>query len=103
MADRKCVCGGRDGPGGSAGLFGILDVTSVEKKIMQPALFNRYKKQRYDLVGEICPHCEGAIFPPRDVCPFCGGESPAPRMNNAVPTVTKKYLEDREKKLGMRK
>lgn len=35
----------------------------------------RLKKQRYALVGEICPHCNAKIFPPRDVCPECGGEA----------------------------
>lgn len=35
----------------------------------------RLKQQRYALVGEICPHCEAKIFPPRDVCPNCGGEA----------------------------
>jgi len=35
----------------------------------------RLKKQRYALVGEVCPHCEAKIFPPRDVCPECGGEA----------------------------
>ena len=35
----------------------------------------RLRKQRYGLVGEICPHCETKIFPPRDVCPECGGEA----------------------------
>ena len=35
----------------------------------------RLKQQRYALVGEICPHCENKIFPPRDVCPYCGGEA----------------------------
>jgi uncharacterized OB-fold protein len=35
----------------------------------------RLKQQRYALVGEICPHCQGKIFPPRDVCPYCGGEA----------------------------
>lgn len=35
----------------------------------------RLKKQRYSLVGEVCPHCETKIFPPRDVCPECGGEA----------------------------
>ena len=35
----------------------------------------RLKQQRYGLVGEICPHCEAKIFPPRDVCPDCGGEA----------------------------
>ncbi len=35
----------------------------------------RLRKQRYSLVGEICPHCEARLFPPRDVCPECGGEA----------------------------
>ena len=35
----------------------------------------RLKKQRYSLTGEVCPHCEVKIFPPRDVCPSCGGEA----------------------------
>ncbi len=35
----------------------------------------RLKQQRYALVGEVCPHCEARIFPPRDVCPNCGGEA----------------------------
>jgi uncharacterized protein len=35
----------------------------------------RLKKQRYSLIGEVCPHCEVKIFPPRDVCPECGGEA----------------------------
>jgi uncharacterized OB-fold protein len=35
----------------------------------------RLKQQRYALVGEVCPHCEKKIFPPRDVCPYCGGEA----------------------------
>lgn len=35
----------------------------------------RLKKQRYALVGEVCPHCEAKIFPPRDVCPECSQEA----------------------------
>lgn len=35
----------------------------------------RLKQQRYSLVGETCPHCDAKIFPPRDVCPACGGEA----------------------------
>ena len=35
----------------------------------------RLKQQRYALVGEVCPHCQAKIFPPRDVCPYCGGEA----------------------------
>ncbi len=38
----------------------------------------RLKKQRYALVGEVCPHCEAKLFPPRDVCPECGGEAKIP-------------------------
>lgn len=35
----------------------------------------RLRKQRYNLTGEVCPHCEAKIFPPRDVCPECGLEA----------------------------
>ena len=35
----------------------------------------RLKQQRYSLTGEICPHCEAKIFPPRDICPTCGEEA----------------------------
>jgi uncharacterized protein len=35
----------------------------------------RIQQQRYGLVGEVCPHCEVKIFPPRDVCPNCAGEA----------------------------
>ncbi len=35
----------------------------------------RLKQQRYALVGEVCPLCQSKIFPPRDVCPHCGGEA----------------------------
>ncbi len=45
---------------------------------MEIARHWRLKKQRYGLVGEICPHCEYKIFPPRDVCPNCGGEAKEP-------------------------
>jgi hypothetical protein len=38
----------------------------------------RLKKQRYALVGEVCPHCEAKIFPPRDVCPECSQEARTP-------------------------
>ncbi len=38
----------------------------------------RLKKQRYALVGEVCPHCQTKLFPPRDVCPECGGEAKTP-------------------------
>lgn len=35
----------------------------------------RIRRQRYALVGEICPHCDHKIFPPRDVCPDCGQDA----------------------------
>lgn len=35
----------------------------------------RLRKQRYGLVGEVCPHCDTKIFPPRDVCPECQQEA----------------------------
>ena len=38
----------------------------------------RLQKQRYGLVGEVCPHCNAKIFPARDVCPECGGEAKEP-------------------------
>jgi hypothetical protein len=38
----------------------------------------RLKAQRYRLVGEVCPKCEGKIFPPRDVCPHCSTDEAQP-------------------------
>jgi hypothetical protein len=35
----------------------------------------RLNQQRYGLIGEVCPHCETKIFPPRDICPTCGQET----------------------------
>ena len=35
----------------------------------------RLRKQRYALVGEVCPECNIKIFPPRDICPDCGHEA----------------------------
>jgi len=35
----------------------------------------RLRKQRYALQGEVCPHCEAKLFPPRDICPECGQEA----------------------------
>jgi hypothetical protein len=38
----------------------------------------RLRQQRYALVGEVCPHCDQKIFPPRDVCPHCSEEAREP-------------------------
>ena len=35
----------------------------------------RLRQQRYGLTGEVCPHCDSKIFPPRDVCPDCGNDA----------------------------
>ena len=45
---------------------------------MEVARFWRTKAQRYQLVGEECPHCKSKIFPPRDVCPTCEKEAKTP-------------------------
>ena len=40
----------------------------------------RLQQQRYRLVGEICEHCNGKIFPPRDVCPECQAPAKTPLL-----------------------
>jgi hypothetical protein len=45
---------------------------------MEVPRYWRLKKQRYALQGETCPHCAHKIFPPRDICPECGGEAKTP-------------------------
>jgi hypothetical protein len=42
---------------------------------MQVSQHWRLKSQRYALVGEVCPHCDDSIFPPRDICPSCGEDA----------------------------
>lgn len=42
---------------------------------MEVPRYWRIKNQRYSLVGEVCPHCDAKIFPPRDVCPECGQDA----------------------------
>jgi uncharacterized OB-fold protein len=42
---------------------------------MESARHWRLRRQRYALVGEVCPHCHEKIFPPRDVCPECGEDA----------------------------
>lgn len=42
---------------------------------MDPSRHWRIRRQRYTLVGEVCPHCDHKIFPPRDVCPDCGKDA----------------------------
>jgi uncharacterized OB-fold protein len=34
----------------------------------------RLREQRYGLIGEVCPHCDAKIFPPRDICPQCNNK-----------------------------
>ncbi len=52
----------------------------------------RLKKQRYGLVGEVCPHCDHKIFPPRGICPSCGGDvREAPALNGRIDSYTTVY------------
>ncbi len=36
----------------------------------------RLQRQRYSLIGEICPRCETKMFPARDICLGCSQEVP---------------------------
>lgn len=45
---------------------------------MEIARHWRLRKQRYGLIGEVCPNCETKLFPPRDVCPDCGQQCKTP-------------------------
>ncbi len=45
---------------------------------MEVARHWRLKKQRYGLVGEVCPSCGSKLFPPRDVCPECQAPAKTP-------------------------
>lgn len=38
--------------------------------------FWRLQQSRYNLIGEICPHCETKMFPARDLCLGCNEEVP---------------------------
>jgi uncharacterized OB-fold protein len=57
----------------------------------------RLKKQRYGLVGTVCPHCDYKMFPPRGICPNCGSnvnEIPAVSAVNSFTTVYKPVAEE---------
>lgn len=41
---------------------------------MEIARHWRLIKQRYNLVGSICPNCKEKYFPPREICPKCRSE-----------------------------
>ena len=45
---------------------------------MSIASYWRTKEQRLALTGEVCPHCGVKLFPPRDICPECGGHARTP-------------------------
>lgn len=57
----------------------------------------RNKKQRYGLVGEVCTHCDKKIFPPRDVCPYCGDEA-----RSTIQAVAQDEIGDTTRALAMR-
>ncbi|MBP9670437.1 hypothetical protein KBD75_03490 [Candidatus Woesebacteria bacterium] len=56
----------------------------------------RLKKQRYGLVGEVCPHCDHKMFPPRDLCPNCGAEGQV-----TLDMLIKSQTEEAAKKVAM--
>lgn len=45
---------------------------------MEIARYWRLKQQRYNLIGEVCSHCDRKMFPPRDICTGCGQETKIP-------------------------
>ena len=45
---------------------------------MSFASYWRTRAQRMGLTGEVCPQCSARLFPPRDVCPECGGPAKTP-------------------------
>lgn len=40
---------------------------------MELPAYRRTARERLGLVGEVCPCCQAKLFPPRDICPHCGG------------------------------
>ena len=38
-------------------------------------ILRRTNKERYSLLGEVCPECDRVVFPPRRLCPYCGREN----------------------------
>jgi len=59
---------------------------------MEVPRFWRSKQQRYRLVGEKCPHCDVKIFPPRDICPRCGGGTLKDNLGVQIRRVDEKTL-----------
>jgi hypothetical protein len=51
---------------------------------MEIARHWRLKQQRYGLVGEVCPHCDFKIFPPRDICPNCSGNTKIKKATGTI-------------------
>lgn len=52
----------------------VHDTVKESNSDMAVPIYWRNKKQRYSLQGDMCPECGQAIFPPREVCPFCHGQ-----------------------------
>lgn len=45
----------------------------------------RLRKQRYAMVGSICPTCQTPQFPPRAVCPTCAAAAQRQDARIAAP------------------
>ncbi|MCC6146831.1 MAG: hypothetical protein IT308_04620 [Anaerolineaceae bacterium] len=52
----------------------------------------RLQKQRYALLGETCTTCQKKIFPPRPVCPHCGGALQVSAGLHAAPALAELTL-----------
>jgi predicted amidophosphoribosyltransferase len=49
-----------------------LSGKTKEYTIMEIPRHWRLRKQRYSMVGGVCPNCETKTFPAREICPNCG-------------------------------
>lgn len=50
----------------------------------------RNKQTMLNMAGNVCAHCDERIFPPRDLCPNCGGEVQVIYVFNAIKRVESK-------------
>ncbi len=47
----------------------------------------RTKRQRYSLQSETCSACSQAVFPPREICPYCGHAMHGIALDKAQPNL----------------
>ncbi|MDP1689901.1 MAG: zinc ribbon domain-containing protein [bacterium] len=55
---------------------------------MEAPRFWRNQRERYCLIGRVCPECQTKIFPPKAVCPKCSHVLlSTPRVENILKEV----------------